>query len=232
MSGPHMKTGKLLIRIFIVVTLLSTITACGNSGSEITYVAIGASDANGVGADPITRGYVYRIQNDISDRGKDTGLINLGIPGAGVVQMRDVEAPLAKKADPDLVTVFAGGNDLVGGKGVADFEGVLSELLDELRNETDAFIVIATLPDATKAPKFVKEPSANVTRARLDGYNAAILRQAARHAIPVADLRDIGVGTEVTAGDGFHPNEEGYAIIAQQFLKIVVPQFFPGENAS
>jgi lysophospholipase L1-like esterase len=227
-----MKTQITLFSSIVGFTLLvAGLTACNNNDADIHYAAIGASDTLGIGANPISEGYVFRIQDGLSDRGKETGLLNLGIPGAGIDEMREIEEPLADRENPDLITVFAGGNDLVGGKSVETFDSQLMGLLDDLRNDTEAFIVIATLPDVTKAPRFIDEPDVDVTTARVNAFNDVILRQAVAHNIPVADLREIDVGSEVTANDGFHPNGDGYEIIANEFLKIIVPHFFSGQAA-
>ena len=35
---------------------------------RIVYLALGASDAQGLGAEPLTHGYVYRIAAELDDR--------------------------------------------------------------------------------------------------------------------------------------------------------------------
>ena len=48
--------------------------ACAGSPPEpperIVYLAIGASDAAGIGAEPLTNGYVFRIADDLDRRGQ------------------------------------------------------------------------------------------------------------------------------------------------------------------
>lgn len=210
-----------------IVSIVCALVCAGCDGgtADIHYVAIGASDATGVGASPVTNGYVFRIEHTLEDKGKETDLLNLGIPGADTDLMRETSLPLAKAKNPDLVTIFAGANDLVGGISPQDFEQDLRAIIQQLTEETQAFIVVATIPDATQAPRFINDPDRDVTRERLDQFNAAILREAAEFGASVADLRNVDVGGDVTSNDGFHPNDEGYKRIAEEFLKIIEPHF-------
>src|ERR671934_1211558 len=51
---------------------------------EFVYLALGASDATGVGALPMTEGYVYLIKRELDTRMAGVALLNLGVPGARV----------------------------------------------------------------------------------------------------------------------------------------------------
>lgn len=219
-------------RTLVVLTLLLLfgITACGGEGvggidSDIRYAAIGASDATGIGAEPLSQGYVYRIQRKLEDEGKSTALFNLGIPGIEIDRMEDDETVAAANIDPDLVTIFAGPNDIIGGRSPEDFENHLKDIFQKLHQGTQAFIVVATIPDMTQAPRFQSDPDPDVTAERVSAYNEAILREAAAFQISVADLRNLPTGPAVTSGDGFHPNNAGYERIAQIFLAVIEPHF-------
>ena len=50
--------------------------------NDLLYMAIGASDAIGVGATPLTNGYVFKIDEALDDRDTDVHLLDLGIPSA------------------------------------------------------------------------------------------------------------------------------------------------------
>ena len=47
-------------------------------------LALGASDATGVGALPLTEGYVFLIKRELDKRVPGVALVNLGVPGARV----------------------------------------------------------------------------------------------------------------------------------------------------
>lgn len=216
---------RISLSAFAIVTAFCCAGCSSGSDADVKYVALGASDALGVGADPVSDGYVFQIEGGLEDNGLDTKLINLGIPGAKIDLIKDTALKIATEEDPDLVTLFTGPNDITDGNSPSDFESDLRELLEKLRNETQAFIVIATVPDLTQTPRYQSDPSPNVTAERIAQFNAAILNQAAAFGVSVVDLRSLEVNDDITASDGYHPNGEGYTIVAQEFLKVILPHF-------
>lgn len=210
-----MKCLPLLISIFA-----TTVCACGDPTGDYLYSAIGASDAVGVGAEPPSEGYVFRLEDNFDNcRSDEVGLLNLGIPAAEIPEINDAEVPAATEADPEVITVWTGANDIVAGRTAADFEGRFEDLLAELTENTSAVIAVGTIPNLTMLPRFQEEPDPDVTTARVDAYNAAIIRQATRFNVPVANLAMLEL-TEalVSDKDGFHPNSEGHAEIAVVFF--------------
>ncbi len=215
----------LLITLFASLTLL---TACGSgsdSNSDIKYVALGASDAVGFGALPLTNGYVYLIEDRLQDRGLSTDLTNLGIPGAQAGNIKDLALSETIRENPDLITLFTGANDLIDGDSAFSFEEDLVSIIKKLSEETNAFIVVATIPDLTKVDRFSDGSDADVTTLRIAQFNQAIVRTANIYNLPIADLSQINAG-QYTADDGFHPNDGGHRIIADVFLSIIEPHFF------
>jgi lysophospholipase L1-like esterase len=134
----------------LTAAALSILPACGDktdspttpsppptSGSAVSYTALGASDAAGVGSSvpcapfvdcPNGMGYVPRIVRDLQAQGSTVTLMNLGIPAA-VLSPRiealgkqygrpwipgnfiEQELPFVARSST-LVTIFAGGNDV------------------------------------------------------------------------------------------------------------------------
>ena len=113
--------------------------AAGIAGRDtVLYTAFGASDAFGIGAQPVSRGYVYRVRDGLDTRLKAVNLINLGIPGAEVDRIAEsARVFLQARARPDIVTLWTGANDVIGGRLVADFEPDLGNLLARLRADTE-----------------------------------------------------------------------------------------------
>lgn len=214
----------LLLLLALALPACSATTSIGRK-EQVLYVALGASDAFGVGAVPITNGYVYRIRDELDRQIDRVDLINLGIPGARIDQIGDsLYAFLQTGANPDIVTVWVGTNDIIAGRPAADFERVLGAMLARLREDTDAFVVIANLPDLTQLPRFRAQPSAAVTQARIRLFNDAIARQARRYDVSMADFFAQPVERQLVSDiDGFHPSNEGHARIAQLFLNVVMP---------
>lgn len=220
-----------MFRILSLQTLLGlcTITfsiGCGSStsSSDIKYVAIGASDATGIGASPITRGYAFQIEEQLDQMCGDTELINLGIPGAEADEIQNVAPPVADEVNPELITVWVGNNDLVGGRTVESFESDLRSILQSLRAETSAAIFVGNISDLTLLPTFQEEPDSDVTRERVEMYNAAISRQTSAINATLVNLFAADFQSEFVSDDGFHPNNEGHQAVANEFLARILPQ--------
>ena len=122
---------KRLVVIFIFCFL--SFVGCGGSsgGDSIEYAALGASDVVGVGATPLTNGYVYLIEDSIEEQqGEGVDLNNLGIPAAEVGTIKRVSVEILKRsATPNLITLSTGANDVVAGASATNFEQDLGGLL-------------------------------------------------------------------------------------------------------
>ncbi len=212
----------------VALGLSLSLSACGTSGSDadIQYAALGASDATGIGADPLTNGYVYLIEDNLQARGATTSLTNFGIPTADVDEINRAAQAITRLENPDLITVFTGANDISGGMEAAEFRSELHDMLRHLQDNTDAFIVIGTLPDISKLPAFQENPKESVTSARVAQFNSIIVSEAAEHGVAVADLSDLQNSGELTDSDGFHPNNAGYRRIADRFISVIDAHFF------
>ena len=156
------KLWKSLGALSVALLLISFYGCSGSSSSPSSpsapgaavYVALGASDAVGVGASPPSAGYVFQIADRIAAVRGEVDLKNLGIPGARIDCFLDPMLPQAVEADPEIVTVWTGSNDLIAGASPEAFGVRLNTLLSDLRNRTGAQIFIGDLIDLTRAPLF------------------------------------------------------------------------------
>jgi len=198
-----------------------------NNLPAVNYVALGASDAFGIGAEPITRGYVYRIKDGFEDRGRKVNLLNLGIPTANSPAIKKTaKTALKRDTEIDLVTIWTGANDLIAGDDVGDFEEDLEYILSRLRSKSNAYVVIMNLPDLTQIKKFREDPDKHVTKENVTAFNQAITRQAQKYKVPIVDFFKAQPGDMlVSKKDGFHPNNDGHQKIADLYLQIILPQF-------
>jgi acyl-CoA thioesterase I len=198
---------------------------------ELWYVALGASDALGIGAFPITQGYVYRIKDALEAQGLDANLLDSGLPGAQIDLIKQVvnygvPAIGAMGHKIDLVTLWTGANDIIAGADPQEFEDDLEEILSRLREQTSAFVVMGNVPNLTLLPRFIKEPSENVTIERILAFNDIIEHVGHDLDVPVINFfEQIPTDALVSDIDGFHPSNRGHARIAQQFLQLILPEF-------
>ena len=219
------------MRFTIPAALAMSLGACACAGAapeppdRIIYLAIGASDAAGIGARPLTRGYVFRIADELERRVDRVFLAPLAIPGAGTEQLdAALELFLETGIKPNLVTVWTGANDVISGEGADDFVDDLEELFERLRERTDGAIVAANIPDLTQLPRFRDDPDEDVTRERIEAFNEALAEQADDHDVLLVDLSAEPVEDNLVSDeDGFHPNDEGHRRIADEFLEVILP---------
>ena len=219
-------------RLFTALLLSSIIfgTATCATGppptkTKFLYLALGASDATGIGAFPITKGYVYLIRNALEKFFPGVSLLNLGVPTEriGLIKETVRVAVLQVRLKPNLVTLWTGANDLIAGDDPREFQADLRFILQNLRKTTSAVIVIANLPDLTKLPRFREQPSPVVTQDRVRAFNNAITQEASALKVPVVDLfAQASSDNLVSDLDGFHPNNEGHRDIALLFLEAIL----------
>jgi acyl-CoA thioesterase-1 len=203
-------------------------TAGNLLSKPLVYVALGASDAVGVGSDaPVSQGYVPLVAARLP---KGSHTLDLGISGIHLREALTAELPLALSTSPDLITVWLVANDFIGGVTYDDYMLDLNTLLAQLRSRTHAHIVMANLPDLTRLPAFSGDTAAQKAQMLQDvmRWNAGIAQQAARYGVTLVDL--FSHGSEITAhpeyisGDGFHPSPAGYEQLANLFWQAIESQ--------
>ncbi|MGH2494730.1 MAG: SGNH/GDSL hydrolase family protein [Ktedonobacteraceae bacterium] len=200
-------------------------TAANFLKKPLVYVALGASDAVGVGSDkPVSQGYVPLVAARLP---KGSHALDLGVNGIHLHEALTAELPLALSTSPDLITVWLVANDFIGGVTYDDYMQDLATLLSQLRSVTHAHIFMANLPDLTRLPAFSGNSAAQKAQMLSDiqHWDTGIAQQAARYGVTLVDL--FKRGSEITAhpeyisGDGFHPSPAGYAQLAAVFWQAI-----------
>lgn len=184
----------------------------------LVYVALGASDAVGVGAaQPAREGWVPRVQAGLPAGAQ---LVNLGINGATLADVLRAELPVALDAQPRLVTLWPGVNDIRADVPLAMFTPQLEQLLAAFDGQ-GATVALLNIPDLRALPAFDGRDPATLAGTVAD-WNAAIASAAARHGALVVDLSgaslELAQHPEYVSGDGFHPSSAGYRRIAELTL--------------
>jgi lysophospholipase L1-like esterase len=169
---------------------------------ELLWVVLGDSMAQGIGAKRHDQGWVGQLDSLLQEQGRTYRLVNLSISGARIRDVLDIQLPVLKAlgVKPDLITVMVGSNDLVRKKYRVDALTNFDELLEAVPEGS----VVANLLGKNGMPM------------AMDLH----LQQAAkkRH-LAIADVRGKGPKNwrGMVAEDFFHPNETGYAVLAQIF---------------
>ncbi len=209
------------------------------SGPAVVYVAVGASESVGIGAqDPGSQAWTQVFYRTALPRA--AVFVNLGIPGATVEQALGEEVPRAIAAHPNIVTVWLNVNDLIGGVPAATYGTELRSLLARLRS-TGARVLVANTPPLDHLPlyvgcqPYVPAPGGTCDTSRtlhpdrlvglVDAYNREIAGAVAAEDATLVDLHALGLaaeraGTEtgLVSGDGFHPSTAGHRAVAAAFV--------------
>ncbi len=193
-----------------------------NPTAHLLYVAIGASDTFGLGAnDPRTENWAADLAREL---GTGTRLINLGIPGITLHQALNLELPVALDTHPNLITIWLAVNDIGNYVTPNSYARDLETLLNRLQSaDPRARIAIANAPDLHLLPYFEERYDPNYITSQIQAYNAIIAAAASRHHILLIDLysqrQTMIEHPEYISGDGFHPSTIGYQQIANQFYQ-------------
>ncbi len=181
----------------------------------ITYVAMGASDAAGVGVErPSQDGWVPVLGRLLPPA---TRVVNLGIPGIRLREAAAVEAGPAIEAKPHLITIWLVVNDILGNVPLAAYRSDLDALLIRLKSETSAEIAIGNVPDSPDNSGYLGLP-ATQRRVIANQWNAAIAEIVARHQLTLIDLWTkwpVRENPEYIGPDGLHPTVLGYRVLAE-----------------
>jgi acyl-CoA thioesterase-1 len=200
-----------------VVLASGACAARARAEKPLTYVALGASDAVGVGArDPETDGWVPRLGAKF---GPKVRVVNLGVSGSTLAQALDEQLGPAVDAQPDIVTVWLAVNDLNARVPLEQYAIDLDTLLTRL-SETHARVLVGNVPDLGRLASYRGvDPSA--LQAEVDRWNQVIADTTARHGATLVDLfstwREVAEHPEYLSADGFHPSSEGYQALADVF---------------
>lgn len=229
---PRLNRTRLLLPLAVAIVLLGSSLAwwarrgAGEAAAPAVYVALGASDAVGIGATrPAQEGWVPLVHAGLP---AGTQLVNLGVGGATLGEVLNQQAPVAADAGARWITIWPGPNDLRNGVDLALFTTQLDTLFDQLsrdRGAGRATIVVLNLPDLRTVPAYagaLGPREREALDARVRQWNAAIAGSAARHGALLVDLYagwpELAAHPEYISADGFHPSGAGYRRIAEFVL--------------
>ena len=187
--------------------------------AAVRYVAIGASDTVGVGAtDPTTGSWPARVAALLPP---GSAYVNLGVSGSIAIQAKDAQLPGAIAQKPTVVSIWLAVNDMNATIQPQSYGEALGAIVQGLVQKTDAKIFVGNVPDVRGVPAY-KDVDKNALFQQISAYNAAIAQIAAASpgrvfAVDLFTGSAPLVSTITVSGDGFHPSDEGYRLIAERF---------------
>lgn len=157
------------------------------------WVVLGDSMSQGIGATAVQRGWVPLVERALDARAIPVRTVNLSFSGARVSDVLDHQLPALGDlgAEPAVVTVLVGSNDLLRRSLRTALAGRYAELLDRLAPGT----LVATTPGQGRLGEVALAVDAHPT------------------VVPVP----LSFARGEIAEDRFHPDDDAYARLARTF---------------
>lgn len=192
------------------------------------YVALGDSLTEGLG-DPVDGfpdgGWSQMVASGLQAVRPDLEYYNLGQRYLTTKQIRETQLERAIELKPDVVTVLAGGNDMLIENyqpplTEEHFEAMITALL-----ETGATVAAMTMFDIFKTDLVPPELAAMLEE-HFHQLADVICRVTARHGVPLVDLHSLPESGDpgIFSKEWQHVNGRGHAIAADQMLRRLAEQ--------
>ena len=185
---------------------------------KFTFVAIGDSTIEGIGATHSEKSFAHLIFEVLRQENKHAKYHNLGKSGAKVIDVLKAQLADALDLKPNLVLISVGANDLRHRTKLSDFERDIGYLVETFKNRTGAKVIINSIPDLSHLkviPFFVRF----YVRSQVKKFNSILQKQAELHNAIYVDLHRgsrllAKKYPEMISADGLHPSDIGYAVLA------------------
>lgn len=196
------------------------------AGKPLVYVALGASDAVGVGATTAQGGYVELLAARLRryyQPERSVAVYNLAVSGYTIGEIARDELPRLPGLAPDLITLWAGANDVVQSVDGEEFSDQLTRIL-AVAQRSGAATFVGTVPDLSLVPLIrafppwlmpMGDPVAYARR-RSRELADVVLRLGPAYGAHLVHLPmgEILSDPGLVAADGFHPSDAGHARLA------------------
>ncbi len=184
--------------LYLSVPKKQTIKNLPARGDRI--LAFGDSLTQGVGSE--TGGYVRMLSEKVR-----LPIINKGISGdtTGLALARINDARSEK---PDIVIVFLGGNDALRRLPVDETFNNLRTIVKTFEDDGDVVLLVG-VQGGVIGDRY-KTPFANLAREMQTAFDPEI-------------LSGVFGNPKYMSDDGIHPNDAGYAIIADRIAQVLIP---------
>lgn len=189
---------------------------------RFTYVAMGASDTVGIGADnPQAEAWVTLIHDRLPPGSR---FLRLGMSGSTARDAVATQLPRAEAAKPHLATVWLAVNDFNAAVPLQEYRQDLNEVLRRMAS-VHARTFVGNLPDLTGIPRY-EEVDPVVLRSHVAEWNSVIAEVTNDNQATLVDLwppsQDLPDHRELlSVVDQFHPSTEGHRALADIFLDAI-----------
>ena len=187
------------------------------TNNSLTYVALGDSAAQSLGATSPRRGYVGLLAARLAEQtGRPVRVINLSRTGAKLSDVLTTQLPELAQYHADVVTIEIGANDM------ATYQPqTFTSQVDELMSRLPRGTIMSDLPYFGGRGQLPLLGHGQSER-DVESANAILAKLANKHGLTLAPLHQatqarVGRAPWHYAVDYFHPNNAGYKIWADAF---------------
>lgn len=179
----------------------------GFKNKLITYVALGDSLTEGVGASDYKYALPYLIAQKLSSE-NNVELINLAHAGDTSLDILVNQLPKALSLKPDLITILIGVNDIHNQKSLSEFESNYIQIVERLKKDnTKIYLLAIPYLGSNKITYF---PYNIILNFRTKQFNNIIKRISENARVEYIDLYSTNKSTNFYSSDQFHPSDQGY----------------------
>jgi lysophospholipase L1-like esterase len=186
-----------------------------------SFVAVGDSFTEGLDdlrPDGTYRGWADLVAAELAALNAGVRYANLAVRGRQLARIRDEQVPRALAMRPDLITVAAGGNDIIGFRvDVPSLTQSFHEMLADLTGTGADVVVFAGFDPRGRLP------FSRVLAARAVAYNAAVVDSARQLGARVVDLWHLVelYQDDMWAPDRLHLSSRGHLLVADAVLGVL-----------
>lgn len=186
------------------------------------FIALGDSFTEGVGDEAPAlpngvRGWADRVAEQLELQDSNWRYANLAIRGKRLVHVLEEQLAAAVTMKPDLVSIYAGGNDLLGFRtDIPTLMELYTEIVAELRAQGSQVMLFTGYPVPLS-------PLLEPLKIRNAAYNQAVRRIAAEHDALLVDywcfekFQDL----RMWADDRLHMSTRGHIYLAKKVLEVL-----------
>lgn len=181
------------------------------------FVALGDSAIEGIGSSTPKNSMSHLVYSKIKRKIKNAVFHNFGIGGARILDLHK-KLDLVISLSPHLILLSVGANDIIRFTHSKDFKRNYHNLIKRLSEETNARLIINTIPDLTLLPRFpgVLKP---YLKQKILQSNRVIRKYARSTKDVLIDLykesKSLQKVKGIIAKDGLHPSDIGHSIWAE-----------------
>jgi lysophospholipase L1-like esterase len=197
---------------------------------SIRYLALGDSYTIGTGLKDEAQSFPSLLAERLrQETGIDVSLTNLGVNGYTTTDLIREELPVARSAQPDIVTILIGANDVVQGSNDATYRARLTQIYDAVKQlgTPPGRVAAVSIPDFSPLAGAAPFGSPSHLRARIDAFNDVARKEATTRGFAYVDITELSRESKRSdtwlAGDGLHPGPAQHRAIADHLWEVAGP---------